>query len=102
MVGSDDGESGATSLELPDGSTEDATERDGAFSYAGEWHAFTIGVYRGLVTYKPWSDDFDEVAAEYDDVDAEPWYYKGGYVVGTLVQVAVLVTIMFVWAWFSP
>lgn len=33
---------------LPDAAHESGTERDGAFSYAGEWHPFTWGLSLGL------------------------------------------------------
>lgn len=81
----------------PDAPNEEDTERDGLLSYAGEWHALTIGVYRGLTTLRPWDDDFLEVAERYDDVEAEPWYYKGGFVLGTLLQM--LVAFLLVWFW---
>lgn len=86
----------------PDAPTEEDSERDGAFSYAAEWHAFTIGFYRGLTTYKPWSDDYDEIAEQFDDVAKEPWYYKGGYIFGTFAQLIFIVVLVVVWNWFSP
>lgn len=36
-------------LELPDAPKEEATERDGLLSYAGEWHALVIGLVVGTV-----------------------------------------------------
>ena len=84
---------------LPDGKTEDDTERDGFLSYAGEWHALTIGVYRGLTHLRPWDDEFQEVAERYDDVANEPWYYKGGYVLGTLLQVGVALFLVWLLGW---
>lgn len=73
-------------IELPDGYTEDETERDGVFSYAAEWHAFTHGVFLGITT-KPWRTPPEPTNR---DVDLESHYYRGGYVIGTLLQVALL------------
>lgn len=68
---------------------EDDGERDGFLSTRAEWHAFVIGLYRGLTRPDPRVDDYAAVAERYDDAGAEPWYYKGGYVLGTLAQAAV-------------
>lgn len=73
-------------VELPDGFTEDETNRDGVFSYAAEWHAFTHGVFLGLTT-KPWRTPPEPTNR---DVELESHYYRGGYVIGTLLQVALL------------
>lgn len=37
-------------LDIPDGATEDETERDGFLSYAGEWHALLSGVGAGITS----------------------------------------------------
>jgi len=66
----------------PDAASEDQSDRDGFLSYAAEWHAFTHGLYGGLRSMK--------LMPSNNDVEAEPHYYKGGYVLGTLLQ-AVLV-----------
>lgn len=91
-----------SSTEVSDGKADNATERDGILSHAGEWHALTIGIYRGLSTYRPWSDDYEEVADQYDDVAKKPWYYKGGYVLGTFFQVIFVLIVIYAWAWWSP
>lgn len=65
-------------VELPDEPAEESTERNGFLSYAGEVHAFILGVYRGLSTADPTTDD----PPEYADVEAEPWYYAGGFLLG--------------------
>lgn len=70
-------------MDLPDEPTEADTNRDGFLSYAAEWHALTHGVYRGLSSRKIWDDD----PPENPDVDKEPHYYAGGYVLGTGLQV---------------
>ena len=69
---------------------EEDTERDGFLSYAGEWHALTIGVYRGFTQIRPMDDDYEKVRDRYSDVESEPWYYKGGYVLGSLLQIVAL------------
>lgn len=74
-------------MSLPDGPTEDDTERDGFLSYAGEWHAVAHGVYNGLtdslLSARPIPDN--------PDVEEETHYYKGGYVLGTLIQAGLIV-----------
>lgn len=69
--------------------SESDSERDGAFSYSAEWHAFSHGVYHGFTT-KPLShpDPPDR-----DDVQKEPAYYRGGYVTGSVLQAMVAVTV---------
>lgn len=71
----------------PDAASEGNSERDGAFSYAAEWHAFTHGVYAGM---RGWSARPPKELPQNDDVQKEPHYWKGGYVVGTLVQAALV------------
>lgn len=70
------------------------TERDGAFSYAAEVHAFAIGVYKGCTSLRshPSRSDSGTVidATTNKDVEREPHYYAGGYVLGTLLQVMVI------------
>lgn len=78
-------------------SSEDETERDGFLSYRGEWHALTVGFYRGLTRLKPWADSYKQVAQRYDDVEAEPWYYQGGYVLGTMLQLLVMLLLAVVY-----
>ena len=80
---------------------ESETPRDGAFSYYGEVHAFTLGVYAGLVHSRVWShpDTYARASEQYEDVRREPWYYKGGYVCGTLLQTVLLLVV--VWLWFQ-
>lgn len=88
MAGGDDGDP-IPEFELPDGAEESDTDRDGLLSYSGEWHALTIGVYRGLTTLKPWDDSVPR--DRYEDVREEPWYYKGGFVLGTAAQAALVI-----------
>lgn len=70
----------------PDSPTESGSERDGFLSYAAEWHAFAIGVYDGM---KNWRARPEELPSN-DDVEKEPHYYKGGYVIGTLLQLFIV------------
>ncbi|SNZ18152.1 hypothetical protein SAMN06269185_3263 [Natronoarchaeum philippinense] len=72
--------------DLPDGATEDETERDGFLSYAIEWHAFAHGVYDGMRTPKARPGELPDI----EDVQQEPHYFKGGYVIGTLLQLLIL------------
>lgn len=63
-------------------SSESETNRDGAFSYPAEWHAFVYGMYDGITSLR-----FDPGhAPDNPDVDQETHYYKGGFVVGTVFQ----------------
>jgi hypothetical protein len=62
---------------------ESDSEYDGAFSYAAETHAFTHGVYDSLTTKKLKAP---KELPDNEDVEAEPHYYKGGYLVGTAIQ----------------
>lgn len=70
---------------IPISKTESGWGYDGPFSTYKEWHAFTIGLYHGLKKLgKPNSNS---------DVEAEPHYYKGGYVIGYLLKVAILLAV---------
>lgn len=80
MVGVSDAVSG------PDASRESDTGRDGFLSYAAEVHAFAIGFYDGMKSWRVRPGDLPEN----DDVQKEPHYYKGAYVLGTLTQALVL------------
>lgn len=66
----------------PDSPSEEDTEWDGFLSYAAEWHAFAIGFYDGMKSWRARPGDLPDNP----DVQAEPHYYKGAYVLGTLVQ----------------
>lgn len=67
------------------------TERDGFLSYAAEVHAVGIGAYHGLRS-RPWRFKARE-PPDNPDVQAEPHYYAGAYVLGTLVQWVILLTV---------
>lgn len=77
------------SIELPDEASEDATDRDGAFSYAAEYHAFTHGFYDAWKT-SPRTLRAPELP-DVVDVQREPHYYKGAFVLGSLTQWLVMV-----------
>lgn len=72
---------------IPDERKESETERDGFLSYAAEWHAIVHGIYNGL------SDSIWSVRPLPDnrDVQKETHYYKGGYIIGTILQVMLIV-----------
>lgn len=55
-----------------------------------EWHAFTIGIYDGLARLRPYPNSLPDNP----DVRAEPHYFKGGFVLATLLQVAVLLVVI--------
>lgn len=69
----------------PDAGSESESDRSGVLSYGAEWHAFTHGVYKGLTSKAlvtpPEPDN--------PDVEKEPHYYRGGYVIGTIGQLLV-------------
>jgi len=70
-----------------DESTSEAdTERDGFASYPAEVHALTHGIYMGLtsrpVRHPPEPDN--------PDVQKESHYYRGGYIAGTVLQIAIV------------
>lgn len=71
--------------------TESASERDGFLSYSAETHAIGHGLYHGL-TSRPWRFRAGE-HPDNPDVQAEPHYYKGAFVAGTLAQWAILLTV---------
>lgn len=70
----------------PDSPTEAGSERDGFLSYAAEWHALSIGVYDGMKNWRARPGDLPEN----NDVQKEPHYYTGGYVIGTLLQLCIV------------
>jgi len=67
-----------TGLDAP---SEDDSDRDGFLSYAAEWHSLSHGLYDGLRSIKTMPTNAD--------VQKEPHYYKGAYVIGTLLQLLV-------------
>lgn len=67
----------------PDAPTESDSERDGFLSYAAEWHSLSHGLYDGLKSVRTMPTNAD--------VQKEPHYYKGAYVVGKLLQVVLVV-----------
>lgn len=64
---------------------DDATERgdyQGLLSYAAEHHAAQHGLYDGLRSKRPLPGELPDN----EDVQAEPHYYKGAYLVGTVAH----------------
>lgn len=76
---------------LPDSSDESETERDGFLSTRREIHAAGIGLYDGMRTWRTRPREMPDN----EDAQAEPHYYKGAYVAGTILQ-AVL-TVVVIW-----
>jgi len=90
-------------VELPDGPTEESTERDGLLSYAGEWHALLVGAGAGLAAAVTGTWVLVGVVATaalglevsrvmgttpkagkaLGEVRREPWYALGGVLLGT-------------------
>lgn len=71
--------------------SESATERDGSFSQAAEYHAFGIGLARGARDPYNWVSPLPEGDEEhYVDARAEPGYYYFGSFVGTLLQLILI------------
>lgn len=81
---------------LPDGARESDTQRDGLFSYAGEWHSFIIAGVATLVggwamaTLLVGAIINEQVRSPpgrlnpvvYKELRREPWYGLGGVVGG--------------------
>lgn len=90
--------------ELPDGPTEASTDRDGAFSYATEWHAFAVGLAIGYVAVLPAPRLARTVYAilgieqptrskAMAEAKAESWYAAGGVVAGGLLGVVTVLAL---------
>ena len=75
------------------GKTEEDSPRDGALSTFPEWHALTIGIYFGLKDLKPVAPDLPDN----EDVQKEPHYFHGGYIVGTVFQALLLLFLWFLY-----
>jgi len=69
---------------------ESDTDRDGFLSYSAEIHALGLGLYDGMKTAKVKPTDM----RDNPDVQKEPHYYAGAYVVGTILQFLLLVGIV--------
>jgi len=57
------------------------------FSSYAEIHAFIHGLYCGLTEWR----GIDSETMKNEDVKKEPHYAKAGYIVGTLLRVAIIV-----------
>lgn len=55
-----------------------------------EIHAFVLGIYSGLTEWK----GLDSETMQNPDVEAEPHYAKGGYIIGTLIRWIMLLTLI--------
>lgn len=68
---------------------EDTLPYNGPLSTYPEWHSLQHGVYDGMrdVTVRPGELPDDP------DVQAEPHYFKSGYVIGTIFQLLVMLAL---------
>lgn len=73
-----------------DATDESDTDRDGFLSYSTEVHALGLGIYDGM---KSWRVRPNEMR-DNPDVEKEPHYYAGGYVVGTLLQLCIAAVVL--------
>ena len=64
---------------------ESDTKRDGAFSFAGETHAFAYGIYYGFIDFMDW-DGMPENYGEGHVVE-KGHYGKFGYILGAVIRV---------------
>lgn len=55
-----------------------------------EIHSFVIGIYSGLTEWK----GIDSEVMKNPDVVAEPHYCYGGYVLGTILRWAIIITLI--------
>lgn len=66
--------------------SEKDSDRGGFLSYSSEAHAAGHGLYNGLTSASPTTGELPDNP----DIRAEPHYFKGAYVLGTLLQLLVL------------
>lgn len=71
-------------------SSEGQSSRDGFLSHAAESHAAAHGLYDGMKSYKATPGELPDI----EDVQDEKPYYKFFYVVGTILQVLILVVVL--------
>lgn len=79
-------------MKLPDTLSEGDTDRNGFLSYAAEWHSFAIGFYDGMKTWRARPGEMPDNK----DVQSEPHYYKGAYILGTLLQFFISLVTLYV------
>lgn len=70
-----------------DAPREKDSGRDGFLSYAAEWHSFALGFFDGMKNIRARPKELPDNS----DVQKEPHYYKGAYVLGTLLQLLILI-----------
>jgi len=90
--------------ELPDGPTEESTDRDGVLSYAKEWHALFIGLGAGLAAATTGRYELLALVATIalgiggaseasapvaKNVKKEPWYALAGLLIGAILGHAI-------------
>lgn len=62
--------------------TEGDSDRNGFLSWKAETHAVGIGLYDGLTSKEPTKNEIPD----HRDVEAETHYYRGAFVLGTILQ----------------
>ena len=71
------------------GKNESDSERNGFLSTRKEVHAFVLGIYDGMKTWRVRPKEM----RDNPDVDKEPHYYSGGYIAGTLLQLMIVILV---------
>jgi hypothetical protein len=56
-------------------------------STKAEWHSLSLGIYDGMKTWRVRPKEM----RDNKDVEAESHYYAGGYVIGTLLQLVIVI-----------
>ena len=59
-------------------------------SKPAEWHALVHGMSRGARTRSLGPEELPDI----EDVQDQPHYYRGGYIIGTLLQFGLLLAIL--------
>jgi len=73
--------------------TEESGSYHGPFSTYIECHAFLIGLYEGFKDFVDW-DGIDKKAKN-KDVENEIHYAKGGYIIGAILRILVLMIVVY-------
>lgn len=81
---------------------ESESDRDGFLSTTAEVHTFVNGLFRGLYSPdpRPWRHGEDAPTPDGDENVQEEveragiWYWRSGYILGDLMQIAVFVMLL--------
>lgn len=68
------------------GKSESDSRYDGPLSTYPEWHAFQHGLYDSFRSVKPKAPALPDI----EDVNAEPHYYKVGWLIGTVLHLGLM------------